>query len=76
MNSCLRYFFSLLSFICHSVLWIKLTETLPLDSFCQTKGFSMARSELIHKEIIVQTSKKKEQKHKDNLKHKIYSLLQ
>ena len=65
------------SFIYHSVMWVKLTETLSLDDFCQTEGISMLPNELIQKEMVdcSQTSKSKEQKHK-NLKHSIYSLLQ
>ena len=59
---------------------VKLTETLSLDFFCQTEGISMLRNELIYKEMVEcsQTSKSKEQKHKniDYLKHSIYSLLQ
>ena len=58
----------------------KLTETLFLDVFFQTEGISMVRNELIQKEMVdfSQTSKSKEQKHKnkDYLKHSIYSLLQ
>ena len=61
-------------------MWVKLTETLSLDVFCQTEGISMLRNELIQKEMVdySQTSKCKEQKHKnkDYLKHSIYSLLQ
>ena len=61
-------------------MWVKLTETLSLDGFCQAEGISMLRSELIQKEMVdcSQTSKSKEQKHKnkDYLKHSIYSLLQ
>ena len=62
-------------------MWIKLTETLSLDVlFCQTEGISMLHNELIQKEMAdcSQTSKCKEQKHKnkDYLKHSIYSLLQ
>ena len=61
-------------------MWVKLTETLSLDFFCQTEGISMLRNELIYKEMVEcsQTSKSKEQKHKnkDYLKHSIYSLLQ
>ena len=61
-------------------MWIKPTETLSLDVFCQTEGISMLRNELIQKEMVEcsQTSKSKEQKHKnkDYLKHSIYSLLQ
>ena len=61
-------------------MWVKLTETLSLDVFCQTEGISMLRNELIQKEMVdcSQTSKSKEQKHenKDYLKHSIYSLLQ
>ena len=60
-------------------MWVKLTETLSLDVFCQTEGISMLRYELIHKEMVDcnQTNKSKEQKHKnkDYLKHSIYSLL-
>ena len=54
------------SFICHSVMWVKLTETLFLDVFCQTEGISMLHNELIQKEMVEcsQTSKSKEQKHK------------
>ena len=52
----------------------------PLMSFCQTEGISMLHNELIQKEMVdcSQTSKSKEQKHKnkDYLKHSIYSLLQ
>ena len=48
--------------------------------FCQTEGISMLRNELIQKEMVdcSQTSKSKEQKHKnkDYLKRSIYSLLQ
>ena len=61
-------------------MWVKLTETLSLDVLCQTEGISMLRYELIQKEMVdcSQTSKSKEQKHKnkDYLKHSIYSLLQ
>ena len=61
-------------------MWVKLTETLSLDVFCQTEGISMLRNESIQKEMVdcSQTSKSKEQKHenKDYLKHSIYSLLQ
>ena len=61
-------------------MWVKLTETLSLDGFCKTEGISMLRNELIQKEMVdsSQTSKSKEQKHKnkDYLKHSIYSLLQ
>ena len=61
-------------------MWVKLTETLSLDGFCQTEGISMLRNELIKKEMVdcSQTSKSKQQKHKnkDYLKHSIYSLLQ
>ena len=63
-------------------MWVKLTETLSLDVlfFCQTEGISMLRNKLIQKEMVdcSQTSKSKEQKHKnkDYLKHSIYSLLQ
>ena len=61
-------------------MWVKLTETLSLDVFCQTEGISMLRNELIKKEMAdcSQTSKSKEQMHKnkDYLKHSIYSLLQ
>ena len=62
-------------------MWVKLTEkTLSLDCFCQTEGISMLRNELIQKEMVdcSQTSKSKEQKHKnkDYLTHSIYSLLQ
>ena len=61
-------------------MWVKLTETLSLDVFCQTEGISMLRYELIQKEMVdcSQTSKSKEQKHKnkDYLKQSIYSLLQ
>ena len=61
-------------------MWVKLTETLSLEVFCQTEGISMLRNELIQKEMVdcSQTSKSKEQKHKNNdyLKHSIYSLLQ
>ena len=63
------------SFICHSVKCIKLTGTLSLDFFCQTEGISILGNELIHKEMVEcsQTSKSKEQKHKnkDYLKHSI-----
>ena len=46
--------------------------------FCQTEGNCMLRYELIQKEMVEcsQTSKSKEQKHKNYLKHNIYSLLQ
>ena len=58
----------------------KTNETLLLGVFCQTEGISMLRNEKIKKEMIEcsQTSKSKEQKHKnkDYLKHIIYSLLQ
>ena len=61
-------------------MWVKLTETLSLDVSCQTEGISMLRNKLIQKEMVdcSQTSKSKEQKHKnkDYLKHSIYSLLQ
>ena len=61
-------------------MWVKLTETLSLDVFCQTEGISMLLNELIQKEIVAcsQTSKSKEQKHKnkDYSKHSICSLLQ
>ena len=61
-------------------MWVKLTETLSLEVFYQTEGISMLRNELIQKEMVdcSQTSKSKEQKHKnkDYLKHSIYSLLQ
>ena len=61
-------------------MWVKLTETLSLNVFCQTEGISMLRNELIQKEMVdcSPTSKSKEQKHKnkDYLKHSIYSLLQ
>ena len=61
-------------------MWVKLTKTLPLDVFCQTEGISMLRNELIQNEMVdcSQTSKSKEQKHKnkDYLKRSIYSLLQ
>ena len=48
-------------------MWVKLTETLSFDFFCQTKDFSMVHNELIHKEMVEcsQTSKNKEQKHKN-----------
>ena len=66
--------------VCHSVMWVKLTETLSLDVFCQTLGISMRRNELIQNEMVecCQTSKSKEQKpkNKDYLKHSIYSLIQ
>ena len=47
-------------------MWVKLTETLSLDVFCQTEGISMLRNELIQIEMVdcSQTSKSKEQKHK------------
>ena len=47
-------------------MWVKLTETLSLEVFCQTEGISMLRNELIQKEMVdcSQTSKSKEQKHK------------
>ena len=56
----------------HSVMWVKLTETLTLDIFCRTEGISMLRNELIQKDMVEcgQTSKSKEQKHK-NIKIKI-----
>ena len=58
-------------------MWVTLTETLSLDVFCQTEGISMSRNELIQKEMVEcsQTSKSKEQKHKNKeyLKHRIYS---
>ena len=61
-------------------MWVKLTETLYLDVFCQNEDISMLRNELIQKEMVdcSQTSKSKEQKHKnkDYLKHSVYSLLQ
>ena len=61
-------------------MWVKLTEILSLDVFCQTEGMSVLPNELIQKETVEcsQTSKSKEQKHKnkDYLKHSIYSLLQ
>ena len=63
-------------------MWVKLTETLSLDVFCQTEGISMLLNELIQKEMVdyrySQTSNSKEQKHenKEYLKHSIYSLLQ
>ena len=61
-------------------MWVKLTETLSLDVFCQTEGISMLSNELVQKEMVdcSQTSNSKEQKHKnkDYLKHSIYSLLQ
>ena len=61
-------------------MWVKLTETLSLDVFCQNEDISMLRNELIQKEMVdcSQTSKSKEQKHKnkDYLKHNVYSLLQ
>ena len=61
-------------------MWVKLTETLCLDIFLSNKGISMLRNELIQKEMVdcSQTSKSKEQNHKnkDYLKHSIYSLLQ
>ena len=61
-------------------MWVKLTETLSLDVFYQTEGISMLCNELIQKQMVdcSQTSKSKEQKHKnkDYLKHGIYSLLQ
>ena len=61
-------------------MWVKLTETLSLDVFCQTEGISMLLNELIQKEIVAcsQISKSEEQKHKnkDYSKHSIYSLLQ
>ena len=61
-------------------MWVKLTETLSLDVFCQTEGISMLRNELIQTEMVdcSQTSKSKEQKrkNKDYLKCSIYSLLQ
>ena len=48
-------------------MWVKLTETLSLEGFCQTEGISMLRNELIQKEMVdcSQTSKSKEQKHKN-----------
>ena len=61
-------------------MWVKLTETVSLEVFCQTEGISMVLNELIQKEMVdcSQTNKSKEQKHKnkDYLKHSIYSLLQ
>ena len=61
-------------------MWVKLTETLSLDVFCQTEGISMLYNKLIQKEMVdcSQTSKSKEQKHKnkDYLKYNTYSLLQ
>ena len=61
-------------------MWVKFSETLPLDVFCQTEGISMLHNELIQKEMVEcsQTSKSKEEKHKnkDCLKHSNYSLLQ
>ena len=61
-------------------MWVKLTETLSLDVFCQTEGISMLRNELIQKEMVdcSQTSKTRNKsiKNKDYLKHSIYSLLQ
>ena len=61
-------------------MWVKLTEAVSLEVFCQTEGISMVRNELIQKEMVdcSQISKSKEQKHKnkDYLKHSIYSLLQ
>ena len=60
-------------------MWVKLTETLSLDVFCQNEDISMLRNELVQKEMVdcSQTSKSKEQKHKnkDYLKHSVYSLL-
>ena len=57
-------------------MWVKLTETLSLDVFCQTEGIPMLRNGLIQKEMLdcSQTSKSKEQKHKNKyyLKHSIY----
>ena len=61
-------------------MWVKLTETLSLDFFCQTEGISILGNELLYKEMVEfsQTSKSKEEKHKnkDSLKHSFYSLLQ
>ena len=58
-------------------MWVKLTETLSLDVFCQNEDISMLRNELIQKEMVdcSQTSKSKEQKHKnkDYLKHSVYN---
>ena len=47
-------------------MWVKLTETLSFDVFCQTEGISMLRNELIQKKMVgcSQTSKSKGQKHK------------
>ena len=51
-----------INILCHSVMWVKLNETLFLDVFCQTEGISMLRNELIQKEMVEcsQTSKSKE----------------
>ena len=61
------------------VMLVKLTEKLSFDC-CQTEGISMLRNEFIHEAIVEcsQTSKSKEQKHKnkDYLKQSIYFRLQ
>ena len=43
-------------------MWVKLTETLSLDVFCQTEGIFMLGNELIQKEMVdcSQISKSKE----------------
>ena len=43
-------------------MWVKLTETVSLDVFCQTEGIFMLRNELIQKEMVdcSQISKSKE----------------
>ena len=43
-------------------MWVKLTETLSLDVYCQNEGIFMLRNELIKKEMVdcSQTTKSKE----------------
>ena len=33
-------------------MWVKRSETLSLDVFCQAEGISMPRNELIQKEMV------------------------
>ena len=58
-------------------MWVKLTETLSLDVFCQTEGIFMLRNELIQTEMVEcsQTSKCKEQKHTIKIILKIVFIL-
>ena len=62
-------------FICHSIIWVNLTEILSLD-FCQTEVISMLHNELIRYEMAErsQTSKEENKSIKINIILKIVSL--